>query len=414
MAVAGGAARPARGGAAGGVGPGLVAAASARRVVRRPRGAAARAPPLPHAGAAPRLLGGFGSLAALVACVGGIVLGGRVQETQVIDRDEATRDIVLCLDASGSSAPWNGEVADEYRDIVEGLDGDRIGLTDLEQRRDQQVPAHRRLRVRARPARPGRGGVRGLRRVAIGASSTTTRPAPSSRTDTTSPPWSRDGLVSCVQRFDRLDEDRGRALVLATDGEQRGRGVFNLAEAADYAADAGVVVHVIANPGEPDRNGDIDGLQAAADKTGGTFVRAGHRRLRGRRWSRRSTSSRRTEDRPAAAGPDARRGRAPARSSPGSGVGLLVLVWAVQGLIAPRRTEVDAMSPATSSVLLLARRVGDRRRAGADLVAAGVRHPRVSDASRPTSRSWSSSTAPGRWRRSTTRAARGSTACSRT
>ena len=50
-----------------------------------------------------RLLGGFGSLAALVACVGGIVLGGRVQETQVIDRDEATRDIVLCLDASGST-----------------------------------------------------------------------------------------------------------------------------------------------------------------------------------------------------------------------------------------------------------------------------------------------------------------------
>ena len=45
-----------------------------------------------------------------------------------------------------------------------------------------------------------------------------------------------DGLVSCVQRFDRLDEERGRALVFATDGEQRGRSVYDLPEAAAYAA----------------------------------------------------------------------------------------------------------------------------------------------------------------------------------
>ena len=141
-----------------------------------------------------------------------------------------------------------------------------------------------------------------------------------------------DGLVSCVQRFDRLDEDRGRALVLATDGEQRGRGVFDLAEAADYAADAGVVIHVIANPGEPDRDGDIAGLQAAADKTGGTLSELGTggsaedvvdkiNELETTKIDRPPLVQ--TLDRP-------RAGQVLA----GIGVGLLVLVWAVQGLIA--------------------------------------------------------------------------------
>ena len=50
-----------------------------------------------------------------------------------------------------------------------------------------------------------------------------------------------DGLVSCVQRFDKVDEDRGRALVLATDGEQRGRGIYDLREAGEYAAEHDVV-----------------------------------------------------------------------------------------------------------------------------------------------------------------------------
>jgi hypothetical protein len=279
-----------------------------------------------------RLLGSFGSLAALVACVGGIVLGGRVQETQVIDRDEATRDIVLCLDASGSSAPWNSEVANEYHTIVDELDGDRVGLTIWNNAAISKVPLT-----------DDYGVVREQLSAAEEAFANYDEYFPSQQfvdftagtlvddgTDQSS--LIGDGLVSCVQRFDRLDEDRGRALVLATDGEQRGDGVFDLQEAADYAADAGVVIHVISNPGELDVEGDTAGLQAAADKTGGTLSELGTggsaEDVVDRINELETTKIERpplvqTLDRP-------RAGQVLA----GIGVGLLVLVWAAQGWIA--------------------------------------------------------------------------------
>jgi Ca-activated chloride channel family protein len=279
-----------------------------------------------------RLLGGFGSLAALVACVGGIVLGGRVQETQVMDRDEAARDIMLCLDASGSTAPWNIEVVQEFRNIVEGLEGERIGLTVWNNAALTKFPLTDDYAFVLDRLDEAEAAFAGWSEI-----------YPSEGFDDyTAGTWSEDreyqsslvadGLVSCVQRFDRLDEDRGRALVLATDGEQRGRGVYNLREAGEYAAADGVVVHVIANPGEPQKDGDIDGLQAAASNTGGTFAQLGTggsaedvveeiNELEAAKIQRPPLVQ--TLDEP-------RTGQVVA----GIGVGLLVLVWIAQGLIA--------------------------------------------------------------------------------
>lgn len=286
-----------------------------------------------------RLLGGFGSVAALVACAGGIVLGGRVQETQVMDRDEAARDIMLCLDASGSTAPWNVDVVQEFRDIVEGLEGERIGLTVWNNAALTKIPLTDDYGFVLDRLDEAEAAFAGWSEIY----------ASDEFTDYTAGTWSEsreyqsslvaDGLVSCVQRFDRLDEDRGRALVLATDGEQRGRGIYDLREAGEYAAADGVVVHVIANPGEPNRDGDIDGLQAAASTTGGTFAQLGAGgsaedvveeidELEAAKVERPPLVQ--TLDEP-------RAGQVLAAV----GVGLLGLVWLVQGLItlAGRRSE---------------------------------------------------------------------------
>jgi Ca-activated chloride channel homolog len=279
-----------------------------------------------------QLLGAFGSAAALVACVGGIVLGGRVQETQVMDRDESARDIMLCLDASGSTAPWNVDVIQEFRDIVEGLQGERIGLTVWNNAAITKFPLTDDYEFVLDRLDEAEEAFAGWSEI-----------YPSDAFDDfTAGTWSEerqyqssliaDGLVSCVQRFDRHDEDRGRALVFATDGEQRGRSVYNLSEAAAYAAEDRVVVHVIANPGEPDREGDIDGLQATAAETGGTFAQLGTggsaedvveeiNELEAAKIERPPLVQ--TVDEP-------HTGQVIA----GIGVGLLVLVWAVQGLIA--------------------------------------------------------------------------------
>lgn len=286
-----------------------------------------------------QLLGAFGSLAALVAVAGGIVLGGRVQETQMMDRDVTARDIILCLDASGSTAPWNVDVVQEFRNIVEGLQGERIGLT-----------VWNNAAITKFPLTDDYGFVLDRLDEAEAAFGSWSEIYPSEEFDDyTAGTWSEnrqqqsslvaDGLVSCVQRFDRLDEERGRALVLATDGEQRGRGLFNLEEAGAYAAEDGVVVHVIANPGEPDVDGDIDGLQAVASETGGSFAQLGTGGSAADVVEEINELEAAKIERPPLVQQldEPRIGQVLALV----GVGLLALVWLVQGLItlAGRRAE---------------------------------------------------------------------------
>lgn len=225
-----------------------------------------------------QLFGVFGSFAALVACAGGILLGGRVQDTRVMERDDSARDIMLCLDASGSTAPWNVAVIEELRDIVEGLRGERIGLTVWNNAAITKFPLTDDYGFvldrldEAELAFEGWSDILPTEEFEDYTAGTWTE----NRRDQSS--LVADGLVSCVQRFDALDRrsrHRGRAVIFATDGEQRGRGVFDLAEAADYAAERDVAVHVIANPGEPGRDGDTEGLQAVAAATGGSFAELG-------------------------------------------------------------------------------------------------------------------------------------------
>ncbi len=287
-----------------------------------------------------RLLGGFGSLAALVACTGGIVLGGRVQETQVMDRDEAARDIMLCIDASGSTAPWNVEVIQELRHIVEGLQGERIGLTIWNNAAITKFPLTDDYDFVLDRLDEAGEAFAGWSEIYPSEAYDDYTAGTFSEDRQSQSSLVADGLVSCVQRFDRLDEDRGRALVLATDGEQRGRGVYDLAEAGEVAAADGVVVHVVANPGEPDTDGDIEGLQAVADKTGGTLAELGSGGTAEEVVEEINELEAAKIERPPLVQKvdEPRTGQVLA----GIGVGLLVLVWTAQGLVAlagrrPRR-----------------------------------------------------------------------------
>ena len=279
-----------------------------------------------------RALGGVGSVAALIACAGGIVLGGRLQETQTLQQDDAARDIMLCLDASGSTAPWNVDVIDEFQEIVEELQGERIGLTVWNNAAITKFPLTDDYEFVLAQLDEAEEAFSGWDEYyASEAFYDYTAGTFVSRHDRQSS-LVADGLVSCVQRFDRLEEKRGRALVLATDGEQRGRGIYHLDEAGRYAAGHDVVVHTIANTGEPQKEGDLAGLQAVADVTGGSYALLGTggsteevvdaiNELEAAKIER--PPLRQTLDRPQTGTVIA-----------GIGVGLLLLVWAVEGLLA--------------------------------------------------------------------------------
>lgn len=207
------------------------------------------------------------TIAALLACAGAIVLGGRIQERQTLVQDDRSRDIILCLDASGSMAEVDAEVLREFRTIVSGLRGERIGLTiwsgvaitifpltdDYDFVLDQLTEAEDAF---------GAGGVY-TDDYAVYTAGTVIDWEVQSQLG--------DGLASCVQRFDHRDEDRSRAIVLASDNEPIGEGIYDLDGAAELARDEKVVVHGIAAPMTADRPSAVRTFQDAVTSTGGTF-----------------------------------------------------------------------------------------------------------------------------------------------
>ncbi|UUW89828.1 VWA domain-containing protein [Pimelobacter simplex] len=213
------------------------------------------------------VLGTCLTLAALVACTGAIVVAGRVQERQTLAQSDRTRDIVLCLDASGSMAEVDRQVLREFRTIVDGLRGERVGLTiwsgaaitifpltdDYQYVVDQLYEAEKAFR----------DGTVISDDYAVFTAGTVVDWDVQSQLG--------DGLASCVQRFDRRDEDRTRAIVLASDNEPVGTGIYNVTEAAQYAADEKVVVHGIAAPRTADRPAAVREFRTAMTSTGGTF-----------------------------------------------------------------------------------------------------------------------------------------------
>jgi hypothetical protein len=212
-------------------------------------------------------LGAAISLAALVACTGAIVLAGRPQATLRTDQTTSSRDIMLCLDSSGSMITIDNEVLAQFEQIVQGLHGDRVGLTiwsgaavtvfpltdDYDFILDQLTQAQQAF------ATPDPF------------SEAYTKFTSGTLVNDRSASQAGDGLASCVQRFDRTGEHRSRAIVLATDNEPFGPGIFTLPQAAAYAAKQHVVVHGICSPTTTSRPVALDEFRRSVLRTGGTF-----------------------------------------------------------------------------------------------------------------------------------------------
>lgn len=173
------------------------------------------------------------SLAGLALATGGSawLLAGPVT-LDAAAQSKSSRDIVLCLDVSGSMAAVDREVIDTYLGLASRLDGERIGfvafdasavtvfpLTDDAEYINAQLTAAR-----------DRIGTDGFPGTQIG--------------DGTS--LIGDGLTSCLGRFDVPEQQRSRTVVLATDNQVSGRELFTMEEAVDRATEAGVLVFGIA------------------------------------------------------------------------------------------------------------------------------------------------------------------------
>jgi len=202
------------------------------------------------------------TLAVLVTTVGAVLLAARPQHTTVSDESRANRDIVLCLDASSSMFDEDVEVLESYAEIAENLQGERISLVIWSEAAITVFPLtddapyiQEQLQDAADAiARQDPQFVLGTylneRASAIG-----------------------DGLVSCVDTFDKQDTERGRAIILASDNDPQGKPpVFSLPQASKYAQDHRVRVYGIGSPDLEYNDTARTEFEKAATDTGGTFT----------------------------------------------------------------------------------------------------------------------------------------------
>ncbi|MDP9883873.1 hypothetical protein J2W21_001367 [Sinomonas atrocyanea] len=179
--------------------------------------------------------------------------------------EQRSRDIILCLDTSGSMSRADSAIVDVFASMVRDFHGERIGMTIFDGSGVQVFPLTDDYSYieeqlgRAQSAFDQRGGdpsffegtSEGRGTSLIG-----------------------DGLAACVTNFPRLGtEKRSRSVILSTDNYLAGKSIFTLQQAADLATSSQVKVYAL-NPadfGGVTPTAEALGLRAAAESTGGTY-----------------------------------------------------------------------------------------------------------------------------------------------
>lgn len=191
------------------------------------------------------LVGVVASLVGLTVAVA--VSAGAPVDRHLEDRRLSSRDIVLCLDASGSMIPYDGQIAASFRRIVDHFSGERISLHLWSARTmvlfpltDDYDMATQTLEDVGDLMTDGYQG-----QTSDGVYVTTELMDFLEGTDDPNGQLSSlagDGLAGCVLGFDHTDRERSRMVILATDNEVLGSQIYTLPQAMEFARQQGVVV----------------------------------------------------------------------------------------------------------------------------------------------------------------------------
>lgn len=200
----------------------------------------------------------------LVVALGGIgftsILSARVITTERVTPETRSRDIVLCLDVSGSMKSFNRDLLSRFDDLAQRFRGERVSLVLFDSSPLQVFPltsdygyAHEQFSaVRASLQGQGEYAYRDGTKVGDGSSLVS------------------DGLAGCVLQFDRVGEVRSRTVVFATDYKSVGESLVTIDDALALAKERKVVVHGF-NPSRSTRNDEAIAFEQDIVSTGGMY-----------------------------------------------------------------------------------------------------------------------------------------------
>lgn len=167
-----------------------------------------------------------------VALAGVALLAARPVDATTATSERSTRDIVLCLDVSGSMAVTDRAIIDAYADLAGRLDGERIGFAMFDTSSITVFPLTDDATFIQENLAAARDELDGTQ-------------VPGTHVGDVGSSLIGDGIAGCLQRFDLADTQRSRTVVLATDNQTAGQPLFTVQDAADRAVQQGVVVQAV-------------------------------------------------------------------------------------------------------------------------------------------------------------------------
>lgn len=175
----------------------------------------------------------------LFAGVAASYLAARPSGDVTLESKLATRDIMLCLDVSGSVIEFDARVIRSFSDVVENFEGERVGMSVWNSGSRLVFPLTSDYDLvlaqldDAASALDDPYNWDGYTRLTSGTEAGLAYGSS----------LIGDGLATCTQSFDLQEEDRSRSIIFATDNALAGNPVFSLDEAAQLAAERDIVVH---------------------------------------------------------------------------------------------------------------------------------------------------------------------------
>ncbi|TRW46959.1 vWA domain-containing protein [Georgenia yuyongxinii] len=226
-----------------------------------------------------------GGLALAAAALALVAVATSALTARPVDRDVraevlATRDIVLCLDVSGSMIELDSEIVATFAELVGSFEGERIALSvwnntsrtvfpltdDYALVTDELDAAARALDVDLDTWLFDAEALARLEGFLAGTVSL----------DDDASSLVGDGLATCALAFDEAGTQRARSIILATDNLVLGPSVYTLPEAGQLAAEQGIAVHglyaSLTDAGSEAARAEMEQVVTSA---GGLFFEAG-------------------------------------------------------------------------------------------------------------------------------------------
>ncbi|MBX3194426.1 MAG: VWA domain-containing protein [Microbacteriaceae bacterium] len=241
---------------------GILSAAHTERLLALPE----------YRGAYRRALVKLGGMVLLVLVALGAlsVVAARPITTDIADTDRVNRDIVLCLDVSGSMTAADAAIVGRFLELVEQFHGERIALVVWDSSAAQVFPLNddydyveEKLASVQDEVSSDVGDVGDL----FGGDPDGDPPIWAGTDLGNGSSLIGDGLASCVLRFDNPDLERSRTIILATDNALAGDPIVTLEEATSFALEREVRVYGITPSGM--FGPDEDDLRDQLRRTGG-------------------------------------------------------------------------------------------------------------------------------------------------